>query len=167
MIRKKLWFNLTCDRLLWLLHLSQLAAAWKYLYYAKLVFSVIFWFFFAKGHIHLFFVLLLSSSGAVWWTSQQVFLIHWQFHLQPVCLIWFTLIFYLEQQQFCVFLQSFLINWVHVGFNLRTLKRVLVLVICATDIFIANCLNLLVSLDCVFTAVFFVTITITRFTIFL
>ena len=48
------------------------------------------------------------------------------------------------------FLGSFLINWVHLRFILRPLRRDLVLVICAIHIFIVNCLNLLVSLKCSF-----------------
>ena len=49
------------------------------------------------------------------------------------------------------FLGSFPINWVHVRFILRPLRRALVLVIRAIQNFIVNSLNLFVSLKCIFT----------------
>ena len=64
--------------------------------------------------------------------------------------IWFALIFCEERQVLHFFLGKFPVNWVHVKFILRPLRRALVLVICAIHIFIANCLNLLVSLNCIF-----------------
>ena len=67
-------------------YLSLLASVWNYFYYAKLMFLVF------------CFVLVLLSSGAVWRMSQQVLLFHWQFHLEPACLIWFASIFCEERQ---------------------------------------------------------------------
>ena len=100
----------------------------------------------------LFFVLLLSSSRTVWRTSRQVLLIHWEFHLEPVFEIWLALIFCEKWQQFRIFfLGSLVINWIHVRFILRPLRRALVLVIYAIHIFIINCLNLFVNLKCIFT----------------
>ena len=54
----------------------------------------------------LLLVQLSLPSGAVWWTSQQALLIHWQFHKEPACLICISLISYEECQP------NFLINWV-------------------------------------------------------
>ena len=54
----------------------------------------------------LFSVLFLSSSGAVWWTSQQVHLIHWIFHWEPICFIWFCFDFFV-----CFFVCLFFVFW--------------------------------------------------------
>ena len=63
-IWKKLWFNLTCDRFLRLLHWKLLMTAWKYLYYTKLMFSIFLWFFFAKDRLP-FFSFLISFQHLV------------------------------------------------------------------------------------------------------
>ena len=138
------------NRLLWLQHLSQLVTAWKYLYYAKLVFSVFYWFFFAKGHVP-FFSFFFNPLAI----SRRACLFD---------LIWFDIL--RNDNNFALFLGRFLINWTHVRFILRPSIRVFVLVICTIHIFTVKCFKQPQSVR-IFTAVFFVTITIIRFTIFL
>ena len=150
MIQKKLWFNSTYDRLLWLQRLSLLATAWKHRKYVKLVYSFFFWLYFTKGcapflsfsfcfYRHL--VLSDGSAGKYFTGNFTWSLFFWS------DLLW---IFVRSDKLHIFFLGNFPVNWVHVRFILRPLRRALVLVVCAIHIFIANCLNLFVSLNCIF-----------------
>ena len=82
---------------------------------------------------------------------------------------WSDLLYFFvrNHKSFAFVLGRMQINWVHVRPILRPLRRVLVLVICTINILIANSLDLFVSLNCNFTFVFFVTITIFMLDIFL
>ena len=153
MIRKKLWFNFTYDSLLWLQHLSLLATAWKYLYYAKLVYSFFFWFYFRKTMF--LFSLFRSASIAIWYclTDESANAFNSLGISLTACflnLIGFDFLWEVTPVSH-FFLVSLVINWIHVRFILRPLRRALVLVIYAIHIFIINCLNLFVNLKCIFT----------------
>ena len=87
--------------LLWLLYLRLVGTAWKYVCHTNLVFSVFFWFFFAKDHLPFLpfsfcfhhHLVLLHQSVSVFNPPT----------ISVSYMIWFGLISYEEWQLFCVF----------------------------------------------------------------
>ena len=81
----------------------------------------------------------LSCSSSI-----SVLLIHCQFHLEPVCVIWLSLILMRCDYRFAFFLGSFLTNWV-------PLCTIQIFIICRHHV-------LFICFNCMLTAVFFATI---------